>query len=124
MMPGDVYRVGMPRTDLNVVMGDLVLLDEEIPAVTSGLLASGLEITAIHNHLNEMSPHVMYVHYTGHGDAVQLAKELRQALGASATPLGGPPPAPARPAGRRSTPSRSSKRSAARAVTRAVPCSR
>jgi Domain of Unknown Function (DUF1259) len=122
MMPGDVYRVGMPRTDLNVtvkgvpvkagfalgsyaafkqvghhamVMGDLVLLDEEIPAVTSGLLASGLEITAIHNHLNEMSPHVMYVHYTGHGDAVQLAKGLRQALGASATPLGGPPPAPA-----------------------------
>ena len=117
MMPGEVYRVGMPRTDLNVtvkgvpvkagfalgsyaafkqigdhamVMGDLVLLDQEIPGVTSGLLANGLEITAIHNHLNEMSPHVMYVHYTGHGDAVKLAGALRQALAASATPLGGP----------------------------------
>jgi hypothetical protein len=122
MMPGDVYRIGMPRTDLNVtvkgvpvkagfalgsyaafkqvgdhamVMGDLVLLDQEIPAVISGLFANGLEVTAIHNHLNEMSPHVMYMHYAGHGDAVQLARGLRQALAASATPLGGTPAAPA-----------------------------
>ena len=122
MMPGDVYRIGMPRTDLNVtvkgvpvkagfalgsyaafkqvgdhamVMGDLVLLDQEIPAVSSGLLANGLEITAIHNHLNEMSPHVMYMHYEGHGDAIRLATGLRQALSASATPLGGTPPPPA-----------------------------
>jgi hypothetical protein len=44
-----------------------------------------------------MSPHVMYVHYAGQGDAVQLAKALRQALSASGTPLGvaGVPPAPA-----------------------------
>jgi Domain of Unknown Function (DUF1259) len=122
LMPGDVYRVGMPRTDLNVtvkgvpvkagfalgsyaafkqvgdhamVMGDLVLLDQEVPAVMSGLLANGLEVTAVHNHLNEMSPHVMYMHYTGHGDAVVLARGLRQALAASATPLGGSPTAPA-----------------------------
>jgi uncharacterized protein DUF1259 len=126
MQPGDVFRVGMPRTDLNVtvkgvpvkagfalgsyaafkqvgdhamVMGDLVLLDGEVPAVMSGLFAGGLEITAVHNHLNEMSPHVMYVHYAGHGDAVQLARALRQALSASGTPLGGPPPAPAPAAG-------------------------
>jgi Domain of Unknown Function (DUF1259) len=46
-------------------------------------------VTAVHNHLNEMSPHVMYMHYEGHGDAVQLAKGLRQALSASATPFGG-----------------------------------
>jgi uncharacterized protein DUF1259 len=58
--------------------------------VMSGLFAGGLEVTAVHNHLNEMSPHVMYMHYEGHGDAVQLAKALRQALAASATPLGGP----------------------------------
>src|SRR2546427_3183450 len=124
MQPGDVFRIGMPRTDLNVtvkgvpvkagfalgsyaafkqigdhamVMGDLVLLDQEIPAVMSGLLSGGLEVTAVHNHLNEMSPHVMYMHYTGHGDAVQMAKALRQALSASATPLGtgGAPPAAA-----------------------------
>ena len=118
----DVFRVGMPRTDLSVtvkgvpvkagfalgsyaafkqvgdramVMGDLVLLDQEIPAVMSGLFSGGLEVTAIHNHLNEMSPHVMYMHYAGHGDAVQLAKALRQALSASATPLGGPAAPPA-----------------------------
>src|SRR5438128_7209376 len=115
LQPGDVFRVGMPRTDLTVtvrgvpvkagfalgsyaafkqagdramVMGDLVLLDQEVPAVMSGLLSGGLEVTAVHNHLNEMSPHVMYMHYEGHGDAVQMAKALRQALSASATPLG------------------------------------
>ncbi len=116
IQPGDVFRIGMPRTDLTVtvqgipvkagfalgsyaafkqagdqamVMGDLVLLDQEVPAVMSGLLSRGLDVTAVHNHLNEMSPHVMYMHYEGHGDALQLAKALRQALSASGTPLGG-----------------------------------
>ena len=122
LQAGDVFRVGMPRTDLNVtvkgvpvkagfalgsyaafkqvgehamVMGDLVLLDAEVPAVMSGLFGNGLEVTAVHNHLNEMSPHIMYMHYEGHGDAVQLAKGLRQALSASATPLGTAPAASA-----------------------------
>ena len=115
LQAGDVFRIGMPRTDLSVtvkgvpvkagfalgsyaafkqigdqamVMGDLVLLDQEVPAVMAGLFRGGLEVTAVHNHLNEMSPHVMYMHYGGHGDAVQLAKALRQALSASSTPLG------------------------------------
>jgi hypothetical protein len=68
--------------------------------VMAGLFTGGLEVTAVHNHLNEMSPHVMYMHYEGHGDAVQLARALRQALSASATPLGGPatPPAASAPA--------------------------
>ena len=70
--------------DRAMVMGDLVLLDQEVPAVMSGLFSGGLEVTAVHNHLNEMSPHVMYMHYEGHGDAVQMAKALRQALSASA----------------------------------------
>lgn len=126
MQPGDVFRIGMPRTDLNVtvkgvpvkagfalgsyaafkqigdhamVMGDLVLLDQEIPAVMSGLFAGGFEVTAVHNHLNDMTPHVMYMHYGGHGDAVQLARGLRQALSASGTPLGGPLPPPPAAAG-------------------------
>jgi hypothetical protein len=73
-----------------------VLLDQEVPPVMSGLFAGGLEVTAVHNHLNEMSPHVMYMHYEGHGDAAQLAKALRQALSASATPFG--PSAPSAPA--------------------------
>jgi len=114
--PGGVFRIGMPRTDLAVtvkgvpvkagfalgsyaafkpvgdqvmVMGDLVLLDQEVPAVMAGLFKGGLEVTAVHNHLNDMSPHVMYMHYGGHGDAVKLATALRQALSASGTPLGG-----------------------------------
>src|SRR5438094_1623045 len=124
MQPGDVFRIGMPRTDLNVtvkgiavkpgfalgsyaafkqvgdhamVMGDLVLLDQAVPAVMSGLFAGGLEVTAVHNHLNEMTPHVMYMHYSGHGDALHMARALRQALSASGTPLGGaaPPSGPA-----------------------------
>jgi hypothetical protein len=125
MQPGDVFRIGMPRTDLTVtvkgvpvkagfalgsyaafkqigdhamVMGDLVLLDQEIPAVMSGLFAGGIEVTAVHNHLNEMSPHTMYMHYSGHGDAVQMARALRQALSASGTPLGGSAPSAAPPA--------------------------
>src|SRR6059036_4107579 len=107
IQPGDVFRIGMPRSDLTVtvkginvkagfalgsyaafkqagdqamVMGDLVLLDQEVPAVMSGLLSRGLDVTAVHNHLNEMAPHVMYMHYEGHGDALQLAKALHQAL--------------------------------------------
>jgi hypothetical protein len=123
VQPGGVFRIGMPRTDLTVtvkgvpvkagfalgsyaafkpvgeqamVMGDLVLLDQEVPAVMAGLFRGGLEVTAVHNHLNEISPHVMYMHYEGHGDAVKLATALRQALSASATPLGtgGSPAAP------------------------------
>jgi hypothetical protein len=65
-----------------------VLLDQEVPAVMSGLFSGGFDVTAVHNHVNEVSPHVLYMHYEGHGDAVQLAKALRQALSASATPLG------------------------------------
>ncbi len=115
---GDVFRVGMPRTDLEVtvrgvpvkagfalgsyaafkhigptagdtvVMGDLVLLDAEVNPVISGLFQGGLTITALHNHLLGMTPHLMYLHYAGAGDAVPLATAIRQALSASKTPLG------------------------------------
>src|SRR5215467_3690663 len=105
LQAGDVFRVGMPRTDLSVtvkgvpvkagfalgsyaafkqmgdhamVMGDLVLLDPEVPTVMSALFSGGLEVTAVHNHVNDVSPHVLYMHYAGHGDATQLAKALRQ----------------------------------------------
>src|SRR5579864_2924824 len=111
---GDVYKVGFPRTDLHVVvrgvaikpglalgswaalsgtddnalvMGDLVLLEDEINPVLDKLKSAGFEITAIHNHLAEETPHVMYMHYMGHGPAAQLATSLRAALAASKTPL-------------------------------------
>jgi hypothetical protein len=128
MMAGDVFRIAMPRTDLKVtvnnvpvqagfalgsyaafkqfddgamVMGDLVLLDEEVNAVMQGLFDQGLEVSALHNHLNNVSPHVMYMHYEGHGDALQLAQALHQAVAPSGTPLSPavPPPAPAAPSG-------------------------
>lgn len=128
MMPGDVFRVGMPRTDLKVtvndvpvqagfalgsyaafkqyddgtmVMGDLVLLDEEVNQVMSALFDNGFEVTALHNHLLNMTPHVMYMHYEGHGDALQLAQALHQSLAPSATPLSPavPPPPAAAPSG-------------------------
>src|SRR5499433_3263437 len=122
---GDVYRVARPRTDLKVkvqgvdikagfalgsyaafkkmgkdtmVMGDLVLLDEEVQDVMAVLESKGVAITALHNHLNEMSPHVMYMHYSGHGDAAQLASAIREALSKSGTPLG-QAPAVSAPAG-------------------------
>jgi len=128
MMPGDVFRIGMPRTDLKVtvdevpvqagfalgsyaafkeyddgtmVMGDLVLLDQEINTVMSGLFDRGFQVTALHNHLNNMSPHVMYMHYEGMGDPVELATNLHDALSASGTPLSpaSPPPPAAQPSG-------------------------
>jgi hypothetical protein len=128
MMAGDVFRIGIPRSDLKVtvngvpvqagfalgsyaafkqfddstmVMGDLVLLDEEVNAVMQGLFDRGFEVSALHNHLNNITPHIMYMHYEGHGDAVELAQELHNALGVSATPLSPavPPPPAATPSG-------------------------
>ena len=128
MINGGVFRIGIPRTDLKVtlnqipvqagfalgsyaafkqyddgamVMGDLVLLDEEVNLVMQGLLDQGFEVSALHNHVNNISPHIMYMHYAGHGDALQLAQALHTALSASATPLSpaGPPPPAAPPTG-------------------------
>jgi hypothetical protein len=114
-MPGGVYRVGLPRTDLKVlldgveikpalalgswlafkpmgnevmVMGDLVLTEDEINPVLTRLEQGGVEITALHNHLLRSAPATMYMHVHGHGDPTKLATTLREALGASKTPFG------------------------------------
>ncbi len=119
---GDVHRYGFPRTDLTVtldgvtikpalalggwaafkpahggamVMGDLVLLQTEINPVMAKLIANGLEITAVHNHLLRADPLTFYMHVGGHGDPVKLATALRTALAESKTPL--TPPAAAAP---------------------------
>jgi hypothetical protein len=120
-MPGGVYRVGMPRTDLHVVldgvdikptlalgswvafegtgsdtmvMGDLVLTESEIGPVMKQLLAGGIEITALHNHLLRAQPATFYMHVLGHGDPVKLATALHEGLALSKTPLiNTPPPA-------------------------------
>jgi len=111
---GEVYKLSFPRSDLRVsvhglaikpglalgswaaflgsddkamVMGDLVLLESEVNPVVAKLRSSGFEISAVHNHLMEEAPRVLYVHYMGHGPAAQLATSLRAALSASKTPL-------------------------------------
>ena len=113
-MPGGVYRVGLPRTDLKVtldgvelkpgfalggwlafekmgdegmVMGDLVLTEDEVNPVMTKLAAGGIEVTALHNHLLRNQPFTMYMHVLGHGDPVKLAAALHAALAESKTPL-------------------------------------
>lgn len=122
---GDVHRYGFPRSDLSVtldgvtikpalalggwvafkpahggvmVMGDLVLLEPEINPVMAKMIASEIEITAVHNHLLRASPATFYMHIAGHGDPVKLATAIRGALTESKTPLTvatatAPPPA-------------------------------
>lgn len=111
---GEVHRYGFPRSDLSVTldgvtikpplalggwiafmpmhgeamaMGDLVLLETEINPVMAKLIAGGLEITAIHNHLLRASPATFYMHVGGRGDPVKMAAVIRDALAASKTPL-------------------------------------
>src|SRR5262249_12629278 len=72
----------------------LVLLDAELNPVISALQQHDFQITAVHNHLINETPHVMYVHYWGQGQAATLAQSLKDALGRSKTPTG-PPAAPA-----------------------------
>src|SRR5712691_5683806 len=121
-VPGDVRRYGWPRADLHVTiggvpvepglalgawagfkktgtgdeavtMGDLVLLESEVDPVLGELQAGGFEILAIHNHLLGETPHVIYVHFHGHGDPAALAKTLKAALAKTKTPPAGRTPA-------------------------------
>lgn len=116
-MPGGVYRVGLPRTDLHVtvdgvaikptlalgswlafrehdgsamVMGDLVLTDTEINPVMKKLAEGGIEITALHNHLLRAEPATYYMHVLGNGDPVKLAAALHDGLALSHTPFTAP----------------------------------
>jgi hypothetical protein len=125
-MPGGVYRIALPRTDIKaaldgvelkpgfalggwlafqkmgdgaMVMGDLVLTEDEVSPVMAKLLAGGIAVTALHNHLLRNAPFTMYMHISGHGDPVKLAAALHDGLAASKTPMiaaaappGAPPP--------------------------------
>src|SRR5215470_16695998 len=117
--PDGAHRFNMPRADLKVtangveikpgfalgswaafqmmgnrsdVMGDLVLTDGEVGPIMQKLVDSGIEITAVHNHLLNESPHIMYMHIHGQGDAVKLASSLREALALTKTPAAAPTP--------------------------------
>src|SRR2546430_5722357 len=64
----------------DVMMGDLVLLEDEVNPVMSALLDNDLEVTALHNHFFFESPRVFYMHVHGHGKAADLASKAKPAL--------------------------------------------
>src|SRR5438876_5855873 len=64
----------------DVMMGDLVLLEDEVNPIMSALLDHGLEVTALHNHFFWDKPQVYFMHVHGHGKAVDLANEIKPAL--------------------------------------------
>jgi Domain of Unknown Function (DUF1259) len=105
----DVHRVSFPRSDLKVtiegrpahpfmgfgswaaftpghggtmVMGDIVLLEDEVSPSMSAALDNGLEVTALHNHFFFESPRVMYMHIGGSGDPAKLATAVRKVIDA------------------------------------------
>ncbi len=117
MVQGMVYRITYPRSDLKVMvndfpvapglaltswigilsmgkesmmMGDLVLLDTEEGIVVAKLVASGLSITAIHNHLTNEKPAIKYIHFSGNGDPLKLAAEIKSVLSITGTPMSAP----------------------------------
>jgi len=114
MHPGDVYKVSLPRSDLRVtvagvqvkaplalgswiafkntgnmtmVMGDLVLTEDELTPVLTKLQEGGVEQTALHNHVLHETPRIMYMHISAMGDAVKIAKAIHDALALSKTPF-------------------------------------
>ena len=129
---GNVLKVNIPRNDLSVtvagvktptpfgfggwvamtpgaggmqvLMGDLVLTQDEVNPVMSALLTSGLEVTALHNHFFWDEPRMFYMHVHGHGSPADLARELKPALdligksNASGGAASSPAPAAAAPA--------------------------
>ncbi len=109
-----ILKIGFPRTDLTVkvgdvtvdpmlalgswaafqkmgehamTMGDLVLLETEVGPVMNRLVEGGFEISALHNHIINENPKVMYMHFMGHGNAEDLAGTLKAALELSGTPM-------------------------------------
>jgi hypothetical protein len=113
--PGGVHKFSFPRSDLAVKLngtqlrpalalgswiafkrtsdgqsmasGDLVLTEDEVPVVLSRLQKGGVEQSAIHNHLLNETPHVLYVHIMAKGDAEKIAQTLHDALAGTKTPM-------------------------------------
>jgi len=80
-----------------MVMGDLVLTQDEVAPVMRKLEEGGIEITAVHNHLLRAEPMTLYMHVQGHGDPVKLASALHAGLALSKAPFA-PPPGTSTPA--------------------------
>ncbi len=120
LQPDGTFKFAMPRKDLNVsvtgtpikaglalgswvafagtpahamVMGDLVLTEDEVAPVMTKLQEQGIQETAVHNHLLHESPRVMYMHIESHGDAANMAKAIHDALALTKTPTESAPAA-------------------------------
>ena len=119
----NVLKVNIPRNDLKVVvagvatptpfgfggwvamtkgngehqvlMGDLVLLQDEVNPVMSALLDNGFDVTALHNHFFWDEPRMFYMHVHGHGAAAELATKLKPAIDLIGKPIAGSTPPPA-----------------------------
>jgi hypothetical protein len=120
--PDGAHKYALPRKDMNVtmngvqikaglalgswvafkstsqgnsmVMGDLVLAEDEVAPVMAELQSGGIDITAVHNHLIGESPRVMYMHIHGMGNAASLGKTIHEALAKTKTPDASAPTAP------------------------------
>ncbi len=115
MQPGDVVRFSFPRHDLRVtakgvelrpafalgswvafkdvggghamVMGDLVLTEDEVNTVISRLQEGGVQQTALHNHVLAELPRIVYLHIAAHAEPQAVARAIRSALETTKTPL-------------------------------------
>ena len=120
--PDGTHKFSLPRKDLNItlngvpikaglalgswvafksttrgnamVMGDLVLTEDEVGPVMEELQSGGIEITALHNHLIGESPHVMYMHIHAMGNAASLGTAIHGAVAKTKTPDASPASAP------------------------------
>ncbi len=117
VQPDGSLKFGMPRKDLKVtvdgtpikpglalgswatfsasgdnamVMGDLVLTEDEVGPVMAKLQQGGIEITALHNHVLHESTRLMYMHIGGHGNAAKLALAIHDAVALTGTPAESP----------------------------------
>lgn len=113
ILPDGVIKFGLPRKDLHItlqgvqlkpalalgswvafkrdkdaamVMGDLVLTEDELQPVMSKLQENGIQESAVHNHLVGESPRVLYMHIASRGDALHMARALHDAVALTKTP--------------------------------------
>ena len=118
------FRINLPRSDLHVTiagdalepdfefrsyigfvptgrsdvlaMGEIVLLQSEVPAVLAEAFRQGIQVTAVHNHLMNETPRIMYLHVMAEGAAQKVAAALHATFAKSSTPLSPPKDEPSR----------------------------
>src|SRR5438876_8260238 len=83
---------------MDVMMGDLVLTEDEVNPVMSALLDNGLQATALHNHFFWDEPRMFYMHVHGHGKPADLARKVKPAIDLIGKGASRPAATPAAPA--------------------------